>query len=108
MDKLIEAVVGKSSNADAPEKCGAGGYPSGDVDPDTGVGRIRLYTKADCDAVGGNWSSNGECLKKEGGSWSWDCRALNKYDAEKSKRMMSVLYLAGGVALAVYVMKRRA
>ena len=27
--------------------------------------------------MGGNWSRNGECLKKEGGSWSWDCRGLN-------------------------------
>ena len=35
---------------------------------------IRLFTKAECDKLGGNWSGNGECLKKEGGSWSWDCR----------------------------------
>ena len=27
---------------------------------------IRLFTKSECDKLGGNWSGNGECLKKEG------------------------------------------
>ena len=30
---------------------------------------IKLYTKDQCDALGGNWYENGECLKKEGGSY---------------------------------------
>ena len=39
---------------------------------------IRLFTKAECDRLGGAWSGNGECLRKDGsGSWSWDCRGLN-------------------------------
>lgn len=108
MDKLIASVVGSSSNIDVPSQCGGWGYASSDADPDTGLGRIRLYTKAQCDAVGGNYNHNGECLKKEGGSWSWDCRALNKADAEKQKRMMTMLYVAGGAALVLYVMRRRA
>lgn len=52
--------------------CGSYGY-AGAVNGTA----VRLYTKGDCDAMGGNWSHNGECLKKEGGSWSWDCRSLN-------------------------------
>ena len=35
---------------------------------------VKLFTKAECDKLGGNWFGNGECLKKEGGSFSWDCR----------------------------------
>jgi hypothetical protein len=37
-------------------------------------GRIQLYTKDECDLLGGNWYENGECLKKTGGSFSWDNR----------------------------------
>jgi hypothetical protein len=40
-------------------------------------GRIQLYTKDECDALGGNWYENGECLKKTGGSYSWDNRPTN-------------------------------
>ena len=39
-------------------------------------GRITLYTKEECDILGGNWHPNGECLKKEGGSFSWDNRPI--------------------------------
>lgn len=39
---------------------------------------IKLYTKDQCDALGGNWYENGECLKKEGGSYSWDNRTIKK------------------------------
>jgi hypothetical protein len=53
------------------QDCKQYGYPSADK-------RIRLYTRSDCDALGGNWSTDGECLKKYGGSYSWDCRDLNK------------------------------
>ena len=35
---------------------------------------IRTYTKAECDRLGGVSSGNGECIKKTGGSFSWDCR----------------------------------
>ena len=46
------------------------GLPSAD-------NNIRIYTKAECDTLGGNFAGNGECLKKGGGSLSWDCRFLN-------------------------------
>jgi hypothetical protein len=42
---------------------------------------LRLYTREECDLLDGNFSSNGECTKKTGGSWSWDCRNLNDGDA---------------------------
>jgi hypothetical protein len=42
---------------------------------------IRIYTQAECNKMQGNWHANGECTKKEGGSWSWDCRDLNKITA---------------------------
>jgi hypothetical protein len=35
---------------------------------------MRVYTKPECDALGGKYFQNGECLKAEGGSYSWDCR----------------------------------
>jgi hypothetical protein len=35
---------------------------------------IRLFSNAECDALGGNWIPNGECYRKDGGSWSWECR----------------------------------
>ena len=40
-------------------------------------GSVRIYTQAECNQLNGNWYPGGECLKAEGGSWSWDCRALN-------------------------------
>ena len=54
----------------APATCGSYGRPS----PDN---RIRLYNKQECDTIQGNFRANDECIKKEGGSWSWECRELN-------------------------------
>jgi hypothetical protein len=52
------------------DACGTLGEP--------GSGGIRKYTQAECTALNGNFYPNsGECLKKTGGSFSWDCRALN-------------------------------
>jgi hypothetical protein len=45
-------------------------------------GRIQLYTKDECDVLGGTWYANGECLKKTGGSYSWDNRPANSKPAE--------------------------
>jgi len=45
-------------------------------------GRIQLYTKDECDVLGGNWYENGECLKKTGGSFSWDNRPANSKPTE--------------------------
>jgi len=41
-------------------------------------GKITLYTKEECQILDGNWYENGECLKKEGGSYSWDNRPNNR------------------------------
>ena len=51
------------------DTCGTLGEP--------GPGGIRRYTKEECDQLGGNFPGNGECLKRQGGSFSWDCRFLN-------------------------------
>ena len=50
--------------------CGSYGYPNADKS-------LRIYSNNDCNQLKGKWSSNGECLKPEGGSFSWDCRQLN-------------------------------
>jgi hypothetical protein len=47
------------------------GTPSAD-------GNIRIYTQNECEGkLNGEWSQNGECAKREGGTYSWDCRHLN-------------------------------
>lgn len=38
---------------------------------------IRVYTKEDCDKMGGRFAGNGECLKPGGGSFTWDCRNID-------------------------------
>ena len=35
---------------------------------------IRVYTKEECDQLDGTLAGRGECLKKGGGSYTWDCR----------------------------------
>jgi len=52
------------------------GFPSAD-------NRVRLYNQGTCTAMGGNHISNGECLRKAGGSFSWDCRGLNPIPQEE-------------------------
>jgi hypothetical protein len=37
-------------------------------------GKAQIYTKSECDKLGGTFHGNGECTKKGGGSYSWDCR----------------------------------
>lgn len=37
---------------------------------------LRIYEESECAQQGGIFHSNGECSKREGGSWSWDCRDL--------------------------------
>jgi hypothetical protein len=43
-------------------------------------GGLRIYSQSECDQLDGNFHGNGECTKKTGGSFSWDCRDLNKAD----------------------------
>lgn len=45
------------------------------TDVGKGEAAIKLYTESDCKTkLDGMWSANGECTKREGGSFSWDCR----------------------------------
>ena len=95
-------------------------------------GRIRSYTRNECeDGLDGIFGGGGECGKKEGGSWSWECRFLNslpdsdpapeprppKYtpsavttvaepEAPSSSAMPSPLLLLGVAAVALLFMKR--
>lgn len=39
---------------------------------------IRLFSREECEELQGNWHPRGECLKKVGGSLSWDLRGLNQ------------------------------
>ena len=55
----------------APASCGTLGSPSSDKS-------MRIYTRNECEGrLNGNWNGNGECSRKGGGSYSWDCRSLN-------------------------------
>ena len=53
----------------------------------TQQGDLRLYTSEECDAMNGNYNPNGECLKKEGGSFSYDCGMLYKGKNVGSKKV---------------------
>ena len=73
---------GKGIWAPPPAKCGSLGttsvQPNGDV--------IRIYTKAECDTLGGTYAgvATGECLVPTGGTWSWNCRyVVNTPDQQK-------------------------
>jgi hypothetical protein len=65
-----EAYVPEDTGVSRKPPCLGLGSPS----PDR---RIRSYTKQDCDTLNGNFAGNGECIRKEGGSFSWECRFLN-------------------------------
>jgi hypothetical protein len=67
----IEFAARNSMMQGVPAECGLYGFPSSDS------GRIRSYTSDECNLMTGNWHGNGECTKKQGGSYSWDCRELN-------------------------------
>ena len=88
--------------------CGNLGSPSAD-------NNIRVYTKSECDQLGGNHYPSGECLKPEGGSWSWDCRDLNQRSVVSPLAQSLVpsptthwnyYWLLGGAAVAVYYLMK--
>jgi len=54
-----------------PPQCLGLGRPNSDAS-------LRVYSQSECDQLDGSFHGNGECTKKTGGSWSWDCRELNK------------------------------
>jgi len=35
---------------------------------------LRAFTLGECNQMNGRYMGNGECLKANGGSWSYDCR----------------------------------
>jgi hypothetical protein len=50
--------------------------------PGTGaLAGMRLYTKSECDAMNGISYWDGQCLVKTGGSYTWNCRRLNEFEA---------------------------
>ena len=53
------------------KSCGELGQPSNDYS-------IRIYSNDECNKLNGNLTGDGQCLSKKGGSYSWDCRDLNK------------------------------
>jgi len=80
---------------------------------------IRVYTASECSQLGGNHYANGECLKPEGGSWSWDCRDLNNQPSQVSPQALSLLpkssggmmstttyVLIGGALVAAYLLMK--
>ena len=62
---------------DKSAPCLGAGKPSSDR-------QIRIYTKAECDTLNGNWHANGECTLKTGGSFSWNCRYLNGQEPQSN------------------------
>ena len=81
---VVDILTGAGSGIGARSGTGAGsgiGASSGSLTCGSlgykGNG-IRLYTRIECEnTLQGKYSANGECTKKQGGSWSWDCRYLN-------------------------------
>ncbi len=63
-------VVASNQVSAVPSVCRNLGRPSPNRE-------IRLYTKSECDTLGGTHFASGECLRPGGGSFSWDCRMLN-------------------------------
>ena len=80
--------------------CGLYGKPSED-------GETRIYSKAECDSLKGNWFANGECHRPEGGSFSYDCKKLNK--SMKAKAYQYKWWIGGALVVAVggYMYYRR-
>lgn len=62
-------IVGsKNTDPQNPAYCGSMGRQSAD-------GQLRLFTRSECDTLGGVSHGNGECIYNGGGgTYSWDCR----------------------------------
>lgn len=78
--------------------CGTLGSPSAD-------NSIRTYSASECQQLGGNHYANSECLKPEGGSWSWDCRDFNNQPSVVSPQALALLPApSGGMSTTSYVL----
>ena len=65
-----------------PEQCYANKNLLGFANKNNGA-PLRFYSNSECQLLGGNWNANGECLKKEGGSFTWDCRFANNITSNR-------------------------
>ena len=60
-------------------------------------GNTRIYTRDECEGtLNGIWHGNGECSKKEGGSYSYDCRYLNSLPDPQPPAAVAGAAAAGG------------
>ena len=65
-------------------------------------GILRVYTRDECEGLSGSWHANGECSRPEGGSFSYDCREINKDPMDwfvRNRYMLAAgaVVVAGGV-----------
>lgn len=71
--------------------------------------KLRRYTQKECeDIIKGKWYSNGECIKKEGGSWSFDCRPVDStehMDGQNDNSIYVLLFLIIMIMLMIYTCK---
>lgn len=65
--------------------CGGLGYPS----PDN---TMRLYTRFECNTLGGNWLVDGECNYTGGGSWSKLCASQNNTAPAVNQAANSIVF----------------
>ena len=65
--------------------CGGLGYPS----PDN---TMRLYTRFECNTLGGNWLADGECNYTGGGSWSKLCASQNNTAPSVNQSANSIIF----------------
>ena len=67
-----------SSTLEPTPPCYEYGQPSADKS-------VRLYSQNECtNQLDGNYMTDGQCYKKTGGSYSWDCRYLNAADSSNT------------------------
>ena len=78
----------------APPECGNLGRPMKDNQT------LREYTIDECNSLNGNWSENGECLRREGGSFSFGCGILNIIEATANEERRKANEAAAAAAAA--------
>jgi hypothetical protein len=80
--------------------------------------KLRIFSKRECDALGGIIARDGECLKKGGGSYSYDCRndenptsvqraarSLNDLIGQNSDELPTWVYIVAGVGVIYLALK---
>lgn len=75
----VARTVAQCPQPEPPEIATADGKSCGNLGYASSDNSIRLYTENECtNELQGNWYPTGECLRPEGGSYSYDCRMLNQ------------------------------